>query len=158
VYLVLSFDKSSPWPIDIHGPKTTFYRNIFLSKYCAWKCLAWIGPKHDPLPNPTFFCKWTIALFLLLSFTIVKKIVFFMFITNVLSTLRARIWEWIQLSLVGLAPGTLHEQKVPCYISPCISLRIKHYFQLQDQKIPPWASIRCKKYMCIWIILTMKNT
>jgi len=28
VYLVLWFDKSLPWPIDIHGPKIFFYRNI----------------------------------------------------------------------------------------------------------------------------------
>jgi hypothetical protein len=40
MYLVLGFDKRSPWPIDIHGPKTSFYRNIFLSKYCPQKCLV----------------------------------------------------------------------------------------------------------------------
>jgi len=28
VYLVLWFDESLPWPIDIHGPKISFYRNI----------------------------------------------------------------------------------------------------------------------------------
>jgi len=44
VYPVLSFDKSLPWPIDIHGPEISFYRNTFLSKYCAQKCLVWLGP------------------------------------------------------------------------------------------------------------------
>jgi len=28
VYLVLCFDKSLPWPIDIHGPKMSSYCNI----------------------------------------------------------------------------------------------------------------------------------
>ncbi len=36
VYLVLCFDKSLPWPMDIH---------IFLSQYCVHQCLVWRGPK-----------------------------------------------------------------------------------------------------------------
>ncbi len=47
MYLVLSFDKSLPWPIDIHGQKIYFYCNILLSQYCAQKCLAWIRPKKQ---------------------------------------------------------------------------------------------------------------
>jgi len=27
------FVKSLPWPLDIHGSKLSFYRNIFLSQY-----------------------------------------------------------------------------------------------------------------------------
>jgi len=38
--------KSLPWPLDIHGSKISFYRNIFLSQYCASKCLVWIRPKE----------------------------------------------------------------------------------------------------------------
>ncbi len=41
VYLALSFDKSIPRPIDIHGPKISF-----LSQYCARKCPVWIGPSE----------------------------------------------------------------------------------------------------------------
>jgi len=55
VYLVLWFDKSLPWPVDIHGPKISFlsqylfiaisfYRNIFLSQYCPSKCPVCISP------------------------------------------------------------------------------------------------------------------
>jgi len=39
------WDKSLPWPLDIHGSKISFYRNIFLSQYCASKRLVWIRPK-----------------------------------------------------------------------------------------------------------------
>jgi len=40
MYLVLCFDKSLPWPVDIHGSKISFYRNIFLSQYREQKCLV----------------------------------------------------------------------------------------------------------------------
>ena len=33
----LDFLKSLPWPIEIHGPKIYFYRNIFLSKYLFYR-------------------------------------------------------------------------------------------------------------------------
>jgi len=39
------FLKSLPWPLDIYGSKIYFYRNIFLSQYCASKCLVWMRPK-----------------------------------------------------------------------------------------------------------------
>jgi len=32
-YLDLWFVKSLPWPIEIHGAKISFYRNIFISQY-----------------------------------------------------------------------------------------------------------------------------
>jgi len=39
-YLDLWFIKSLPWPIELHGAKISFYRNIFLSQYCVSKCLV----------------------------------------------------------------------------------------------------------------------
>jgi hypothetical protein len=56
--LIYLFVKSLPWPLDIHGSKIyfyifisqylfiaiSFYRNIFLSQYCASNCLVWIRP------------------------------------------------------------------------------------------------------------------
>jgi hypothetical protein len=40
-----------PWfiylPLDIHDSKIYFSCNIFLSQYCASKCLVWIRPKGD---------------------------------------------------------------------------------------------------------------
>jgi len=47
MYLVLCFDKSFPWPVDIHGSKISFYRNIFLSQYCEQKCLVCNSPKGE---------------------------------------------------------------------------------------------------------------
>jgi len=32
-------------PIDIHGSKLFFYRNICLSEFCSSKCLVWQGPR-----------------------------------------------------------------------------------------------------------------
>jgi len=33
-------------PIEIDGSKLSFYRNLFLSQYCASKCLVCIRPKE----------------------------------------------------------------------------------------------------------------
>jgi len=41
------FVKSLPWPIEIDGSELSFYRNIFLSQYCASKCLVCISPYVD---------------------------------------------------------------------------------------------------------------
>jgi len=35
MYLVLCFDQSSPWPIDIHGPKIYFITIFFIAILCA---------------------------------------------------------------------------------------------------------------------------
>jgi len=37
----------------------SFYRNIFLSKYCMQKCLVCIGPKYDNLDR--FYLNWKIS-------------------------------------------------------------------------------------------------
>jgi hypothetical protein len=42
--LDLWFVKRLPWPLDIHGSKLYFYRNIFLSQYRKQKYLMCIGP------------------------------------------------------------------------------------------------------------------
>jgi len=43
------FFKGLPWPIEIHGTKIYFYRNIFLSQYCVRKCLVCISPKTEKI-------------------------------------------------------------------------------------------------------------
>jgi len=51
-YLDLWFVKSLPWlVIEIHGSKKYFYRNIFLSQYCAPKCLVWIRSNEHVLQS-----------------------------------------------------------------------------------------------------------
>jgi hypothetical protein len=41
------FFKCLPWPLDIHGSKLSFYRNIFLSQYREQKSLVCNGPKRE---------------------------------------------------------------------------------------------------------------
>ncbi len=60
------FVKSLPWPLDIHGSKIFFYRNIFLSHYCAAKCLVWIRANKGPfyeilLASVTWALSWEIS-------------------------------------------------------------------------------------------------
>jgi len=38
---LIFFVKSLPWPLDIHGSKLSFYRNIFLSQYHVQKYLVY---------------------------------------------------------------------------------------------------------------------
>ncbi len=45
LFTFIFFCSSLPWPLNIHGSKIYFYFNIFLSQYCASKCLVWIRPK-----------------------------------------------------------------------------------------------------------------
>jgi hypothetical protein len=37
IYMIYYFVKSLSWPLDIHGPKLSLYRNVFLLQYCVQK-------------------------------------------------------------------------------------------------------------------------
>jgi len=43
--ICLELTLALPWSIEINDSKISFYCNIFLSQYCASKCLVWIRPK-----------------------------------------------------------------------------------------------------------------
>ena len=44
------------------------YRNIFLSQYCVWKCLVWLGPYRVGLEEPIFLLSICLFVYLFISY------------------------------------------------------------------------------------------